>query len=83
VSAVVRQMFSGLIVGSYNKINGTWACENEGIINKLMKDELGFRGYMMSDWNGQKSSESHCALLELTQLKLNILQLAALMRDLI
>lgn len=38
---------------SYNKVNGTWACENDGIINKLLKDELGFRGYMMTDWNGK------------------------------
>jgi beta-glucosidase-like glycosyl hydrolase len=43
-------------VFSYNKVNGTWACENGGIINKLMKDELGFRGYMMSDWNGEINS---------------------------
>lgn len=21
-------------------------------MNNIMKDELGFRGYMMSDWNG-------------------------------
>lgn len=41
-----------LITSSYNKINGTYACENGGIINKLLKEELGFRGYMMSDWNG-------------------------------
>jgi len=43
----------GANFGSYNKINGTWACENGGIINKLLKDELGFRGYMMTDWNGR------------------------------
>ncbi|KAJ4363580.1 glycoside hydrolase 3 [Neocucurbitaria cava] len=41
---------------SYNKINGTWACENDGIMNKLLKDELGFRGYIMSDWNAQHST---------------------------
>jgi len=37
---------------SYNKINGTWACESDFVMNKLLKDELGFRGYVMSDWNG-------------------------------
>jgi len=29
---------------SYNKINGTWACESDGIMNKLFKEEMGFRG---------------------------------------
>lgn len=43
-------------LNSYNKINGTYACENGGIMNKLLKDELGFPGYVMSDWNGKDSS---------------------------
>lgn len=38
---------------SYNKVNGTWACESDGVMNKLLKDELGHRGYIMSDWNGK------------------------------
>jgi beta-glucosidase len=43
------------IMCSYNKVNGTWACENDSVMNKLLKDELGFRGYIMSDWNGTSS----------------------------
>jgi beta-glucosidase-like glycosyl hydrolase len=27
-------------------------------MNKLLKDELGHRGYVMSDWNGTFSSSS-------------------------
>jgi hypothetical protein len=46
-----------LIVCSYNKINGSWACENDGVMNKLLKDELGHRGYIMSDWNGTYFSD--------------------------
>lgn len=38
--------------GSYNKINGSYACENGGVMNKLLKEELGYRGYILSDWNG-------------------------------
>lgn len=41
------------VMCSYNKINGVWACESDGVMNKLLKDELGFRGYIMSDWNGK------------------------------
>ncbi|KAI0508883.1 glycoside hydrolase family 3 protein [Xylaria bambusicola] len=45
------------VMCSYNKINGTWACENDGILNKLLKQELGFKGYVMTDWNAQHSTE--------------------------
>ncbi|KAI0532704.1 glycoside hydrolase superfamily [Xylaria digitata] len=45
------------VMCSYNKINGTWACENEGIMNKLLKQELGFRGYVMTDWNAQHTTQ--------------------------
>ncbi|POS69099.1 glycosyl hydrolase family 3-4 [Diaporthe helianthi] len=41
---------------SYGKINGTWACENDNALNKLLKQELGFQGYVMTDWNAQHST---------------------------
>lgn len=41
---------------SYNKINGTWACENDKLINGILKGELNFQGYMMSDWNAQHTT---------------------------
>ncbi|KAI0967190.1 glycoside hydrolase family 3 protein [Xylaria arbuscula] len=44
------------VMCSYNKINGTWACENDGTINKLLKQELGFKGYVMTDWNAQHTT---------------------------
>ncbi|KAF7114984.1 hypothetical protein CNMCM5793_000754 [Aspergillus hiratsukae] len=44
------------VMCAYNKINGTWACESDELNNKLMKEELGFPGYIMSDWNAQHST---------------------------
>jgi beta-glucosidase len=41
---------------SYNKLNTTWACENNKILNGILKGELGFKGYVMSDWNAQHST---------------------------
>lgn len=49
---LLKKGMENLCSGSYNKINGSFACENGGIMNDIMKDELGFKGYMMSDWNG-------------------------------
>ncbi|KAF3767348.1 family 3 glycoside hydrolase [Cryphonectria parasitica EP155] len=44
------------VMCSYNKINETWACENDGTLNTLLKDELGFLGYVMSDWDAQHTT---------------------------
>jgi beta-glucosidase len=44
------------VMCSYNKLNGTWACENDKIMNGLLKKELGFQGYVMSDWNAQHTT---------------------------
>ncbi|KAK0620797.1 glycoside hydrolase superfamily [Immersiella caudata] len=46
------------IMCSYNKLNGTWACENDKILNGILKNELGFPGYVVSDWNAQHSTNA-------------------------
>jgi beta-glucosidase len=35
---------------SYNRLNGTYGCQNSKTLNGLLKTELGFQGYVMSDW---------------------------------
>jgi len=41
---------------SYNKINNTWACENDQILNKDLKGRMGFKGFVMSDWGATHST---------------------------
>ncbi|KAF8308382.1 beta-glucosidase [Clavulina sp. PMI_390] len=38
------------VMCSYNEINGTYACENSHTLNGLLKTELGFQGYVTTDW---------------------------------
>ncbi|KAJ7169218.1 glycoside hydrolase superfamily [Mycena crocata] len=38
------------VMCSYNKINQTQACQNSKLINGILKEELGFQGFIMSDW---------------------------------
>ncbi|KAF3039252.1 hypothetical protein E8E11_004825 [Didymella keratinophila] len=38
------------VMCSYNRINGSYGCQNSKTLNGLLKDELGFQGYVMSDW---------------------------------
>jgi len=40
---------------SYNKINYTWSCENPVTLGYL-KDQLGFDGWVMSDWGATHST---------------------------
>lgn len=35
---------------SYNRVNGSHSCQNSYVLNHLLKNELGFQGYVMSDW---------------------------------
>ncbi|KAF4210948.1 hypothetical protein CNMCM5878_003397 [Aspergillus fumigatiaffinis] len=35
---------------SYNRVNLTYSCENSSLLRKILRDELGFQGYVMSDF---------------------------------
>jgi beta-glucosidase-like glycosyl hydrolase len=45
----------GSIMCSYNQINNSYACQNSKMLNNILKDELGFQGFVMSDWQAQHS----------------------------
>ncbi|KAH8896672.1 hypothetical protein GQ53DRAFT_889949 [Thozetella sp. PMI_491] len=38
------------IMCSYNRLNNSYACQNSKSINGLLKGELGFQGWVMTDW---------------------------------
>lgn len=40
---------------SYNRVNNSYACGNSYTLNHLLKTELGFQGFVVSDWYGQHS----------------------------
>ncbi|GAA5871175.1 hypothetical protein JCM16303_001715 [Sporobolomyces ruberrimus] len=41
---------AGAIMASYNKLNGTLASEDPYSLKTLLKGELGFKGFVLSDW---------------------------------
>jgi beta-glucosidase len=44
------------IMCSYNKVNGDYACENDYLLNQVLKKDFGFRGWVLSDWGGTHST---------------------------
>ena len=40
---------------AYNAVNGSASSQNSFLINGILKDELGFQGFVMSDWLSQIS----------------------------
>jgi beta-glucosidase len=38
------------IMCSYNKLNGTYACGNRETLIDILRNELGFKGFVTSDW---------------------------------
>lgn len=43
----------GAIMCSYNQVNNSDACQNSKVLNGLLKDELDFQGFVVSDWGAQ------------------------------
>jgi beta-glucosidase len=68
VAPFLRSVMAGLasVMCSYNMVNGTYACENNHTINGILKNELGFQGFVMSDWFAQKSTISAMAGLDMS-----------------
>lgn len=40
---------------SYQQINNSYGCQNSKTMNGLLKNELGFPGFVLSDWQAQHS----------------------------
>jgi beta-glucosidase len=44
---------TGSIMCSYNLLNNSYACQNSKALNGILKTELGFQGFVVSDWGAQ------------------------------
>ena len=50
--AAVQEAGAMAVMGAYNQINGQHCCENEHLLNEILKGEWGFKGVVISDWGG-------------------------------
>ena len=55
---------AGGVMCSYNRVNGDFACENNYLLNDVLKRDWHFKGFVLSDWGGTHSTAkaSHAGL---------------------
>jgi beta-glucosidase len=46
----------GTVMCSYNRVNEVYACENDYLLNQVLKKDWGFPGWVMSDWGATHST---------------------------
>jgi beta-glucosidase len=44
------------VMCSYNKVNGDHSCENDYLLNQVLKKDWGFKGFLLSDWMATHST---------------------------
>lgn len=44
------------VMCAYNKVNGDWSCENDFLLNKVLKRDWAYPGWVMSDWGAVHST---------------------------
>lgn len=52
----VKDSGVGAVMCSYNLVNGDYACENNYLLNDLLKKDFGFQGFVVSDWGATHST---------------------------
>ena len=59
--AAVQEGGAWSIMGAYNLFEGYHLCHNDRILNKILKQEWGFDGAVISDWGGVHNTEEAIA----------------------
>lgn len=54
--AAVKEADAYGVMAAYNKVGGDWCSENDLLLNRILREEWGFHGMVISDWGGVHST---------------------------
>jgi len=54
--AAVQEAGVWTVMSAYNRLNGTYCAENPKLLTDVLKKELGFKGFVISDWGSTYST---------------------------
>jgi beta-glucosidase len=46
----------GAVMCSYNRVNNVYACENDYLLNQVLKQDWSYKGFVLSDWGAVHST---------------------------
>lgn len=54
--AAIKEGRAGSVMCAYNRLNGQYACENEHLLEQVLRREWGFQGYVLADYGAARNT---------------------------
>ena len=60
----IEESDAGALMCSYNRLNGPLSCGSEPLLKKILREDWGYRGFVMSDWGAVEALDFALAGLD-------------------